>query len=162
MKSSIFSLIVISLLSACATTSNHTTEMLNSINAARAKARTCGDKHFQAAAPLRWNEKLANAAQKHAQEMADNRHFSHNSKDGKKSFDRIKAEGYQFWTTAENIAHGQSNVKEVMKSWLSSPRHCANLMNPNITEVGMAGAYNRNLNETPPVIYWVQDFGEPR
>jgi len=46
---------------------------------------------------------------------------------------------------------GQQNEEEVMKSWLKSPGHCANIMNPNVTEVGVARSGN----------YWTQLFATP-
>ena len=53
--------------------------------------------------------------------------------------------------TSENVAMGQQNEEEVMKSWLSSPGHCANIMNPNVTEVGAAHSGD----------YWTQLFAAP-
>lgn len=137
----------------------HSSEMLNLINQARSQARTCGNEHFHAAAPLRWNVALERSAQKHAQDMADKNYFAHNSRDGRSPFERMTAEGYQFSTAAENIANGQQSAQNVMKSWLRSPGHCANIMNPNMREVGMAVAYNSGAYVMTPRIYWVQNFG---
>lgn len=46
---------------------------------------------------------------------------------------------------------GQQNEEEVMKSWLKSPGHCANIMNPDVTEVGVARSGT----------YWTQLFAAP-
>ena len=46
-----------------------------------------------------------------------------------------------------------------MTAWLSSPHHCANLMNARFREMGAAYAINRS-SET--VIYWTQVLASPR
>ena len=57
----------------------------------------------------------------------------------------------------ENIASGQRTVEEAMASWLDSPGHCANIMNPDFREMGAAYAINpQNQNRTA---YWTQEFG---
>lgn len=141
---------------------NTSNEMLNLINQARSQARQCGGRHFQAAPPLRWNDALARAAQKHAQDMADNNYFEHKSRDGHSPFDRMKAEGYRYMSAAENIAQGNRNAQDAVNGWLTSAGHCANIMNPNFREVGMAVAHNKAMYVATPRIYWVQNFAAPR
>ena len=68
--------------------------------------------------------------------------------------DRIVFAGYNFkgyksFAVGENIAFGQTSIKEVMAGWFKSEGHCKNLMNPAFKEVGVA----ENSK------YWVQDFG---
>ena len=94
------------------------------------------------------------AAYHHAKDMARNKYFSHNSRDGKTLKDRVVKAGYSFKglksvTFGENIAYGQESIDEVMKGWLTSERHCKNLMNGAFKEVGIAEVTR----------YWVQDFG---
>jgi len=57
--------------------------------------------------------------------------------------DRAKAAGYRGRQIGENIAAGQSSPNKAMASWLASPGHCANLMNPMFTQVG--AAYRRRF-----------------
>lgn len=45
-----------------------------------------------------------------------------------------------------------------MASWLASPGHCANLMNPMFTEVGAAYATATNADYG---VYWTMLFGAP-
>jgi uncharacterized protein YkwD len=60
----------------------------------------------------------------------------------------------------ENIASGQRTVEDAVASWLDSPGHCANIMNPAFTDMGAAYAIDpRNRNRTA---YWTQVFGTPR
>ncbi|MDB5139491.1 MAG: hypothetical protein JWR12_1407 [Mucilaginibacter sp.] len=129
-------------------------EFLENINRTRQRGCTCGTTYMPPAAPLIWNDQLEQAAIGHAKDMADKNYFSHTSKDGRGSEDRIALAGYTFkgyksFTIGENIAQGQQSIAEVMKGWFKSEGHCKNLMNPGFKEVGVA-YYNT---------YWVQDFG---
>lgn len=89
------------------------------------------------------------AAEKHAKDMAEKNYFDHDSLDGRDPFDRMEDEGYEYSTAAENIAKGNKNAQSAINSWLDSPGHCANMMNPDLKELGMAQYKN----------YWVQVFG---
>ncbi|MGX2968723.1 CAP domain-containing protein [Ursidibacter sp. B-7004-1] len=126
-------------------------EMLEKVNQARSQARHCGKKHFSAAKPLQLNIALQKAAEKHAVDMAQKKYFAHNSLDGRTPFDRIKKEGYEYSTAGENIAMGNKTSTDALQSWLNSPGHCSNIMNPKFTQMGMARSG----------IYWVQTFGTP-
>lgn len=134
-------------------------KVLASTNDARSQPRLCGQKAYTKAAPLKWNEKLAAAAAKHSEDMASKNYFSHIAKDGGTPGERVTSEDYRYRIVSENIAAGQSDPREVVTGWLKSPGHCANLMNPNVTEMG-AG-----LNADPKSefgVYWTQVFAAPR
>ena len=74
--------------------------------------------------------------------------------------DRATAAGYRWVRVGENIASGQRTVEDAVASWLDSPGHCANIMNPAFTEMGAAYAINpQSRNRTA---YWTQVFGAPR
>lgn len=129
-------------------------EFLDRINRVRATGCKCGTTKMQPAPPLVWNERLEEAAYKHARDMARRGYFSHDSKDGRKIKDRIFAVGYdnkgfKSYEIGENIAMGQESIAEVSDGWFKSEYHCKNLMNPGFKEIGVA-IYNK---------YWVQDFG---
>ena len=129
--------------------------MLELTNAARKTARTCGSASYGPASALTWNDALANAAERHAADMAAYNYFDHKSKDGRTLVNRVEAAGYTNWRSlAENIAAGQTTPEEVVEGWLNSPGHCQNIMNPALKELGVgyvAGGSYRH--------YWVQDFG---
>lgn len=134
------------------------TGMLTMVNQARAKARTCGDKEFPATAPLKWNDNLASAALKHAEDMAIRNYFSHKSKNGSTVAYRVKLEHYDYSLIGENIAFTK-DMANVMNLWLSSRGHCANLMNADFTEMGAAFA---NGGSKAWETRWVQVFGRRR
>jgi uncharacterized protein YkwD len=128
-------------------------------NMARAQARTCGDKAFAPATPLSWNQALGQAAWAHSEDMAQLHYFKHVQPDGSVAADRASRAGYRWKLIGENIASGQRTPEEAVASWLDSPGHCANLMNPRFSEMGAAHAINlQNDNRTA---FWTQVFGAP-
>ncbi|MDU8628714.1 CAP domain-containing protein [Pseudomonas syringae group sp. 243L2] len=132
--------------------------LLAQVNAARAKPRMCGKQPFPSARPLSWNTTLEMAAQGHSQSMASENYFTHRGFDNDSPADRARAAGYGGRQIGENIAAGQSTVSKAMASWLASPGHCANLMNPMFTEVGAAYATATNADYG---VYWTMLFGAP-
>ncbi len=132
--------------------------LLAQINEVRSKPRLCGKRPFAAARPLVWNSTLELAAQGHSQSMASENYFQHRGFDGDSPADRARAAGYSGRQIGENIAAGQSSASKAMASWLASPGHCANLMNPMFTEVGVAYATGA---QTDYGVYWTMLFGAP-
>jgi uncharacterized protein YkwD len=133
-------------------------EVLRRTNEARAQARRCGSRTYEAAPPLRWNEKLGNTALAHSRDMAHRNFFNHQGSDGSQVGQRARREGYDWLGVGENLAAGQGNPAQAISGWLASPGHCANLMDPRYTELGAAYATNP---QSEAVIYWTQVFGVP-
>lgn len=109
--------------------------------------------------PLKANATLAAVAQAHSKDMASNGYFDHNSQDGTTPFQRMTKAGYAYSFAAENIAAGQQTPASVMGSWMNSAGHKANILNCNLTELGV-GVWTQK--GSPYGIYWTQDFGTPR
>ena len=133
--------------------------ILEQVNEARAKARRCGSQAFDAAAPLTWNEALAQTSLVHSRDMATRNYFSHQDKNGDLAGKRATRAGYRWQSIGENIAAGQGAAKQVVAGWLASPAHCFNIMNADFTEMGAAYAVNP---QSDAAIYWTQVFGTPR
>jgi uncharacterized protein YkwD len=123
-------------------------EMLARVNAARKKA---------GAPPLRSNSRLDQAAQRHAEDMLARGYFAHESPEGKTVRDRARAAGYDWRNIGENVAEGQFSVDEVMDTWLRSPGHRRNILDPHFKELGVGLARGRS-GDTYRVV-WVQVFG---
>ncbi|HJQ18889.1 MAG TPA: CAP domain-containing protein [Gemmatimonadaceae bacterium] len=70
---------------------------------------------------------------------------------------RLQAVGYVYRDAAENIAWNQPDARAVLQSWMASPGHRANILDPQLTQIGAAMA--RSSKGEP---YWVQVFGTPR
>jgi uncharacterized protein YkwD len=130
--------------------------VLKLVNDARSKPRSCGNDHFSAAAPLDWNAQLAAAALAHSSDMAKKNYFSHASPDGAEADERANRQSYEWQRIGENVATGQGSPQQVVRGWLASPGHCANIMNPEFEEMGAAYAVNEKSDGT---IYWTQVFG---
>jgi uncharacterized protein YkwD len=128
-------------------------------NQARSQPRRCGNERFAAAPPLRPNELLDRAAAEHARQMARHSFMDHQGRDGSEPSDRISRAGYRWRSVGENVAAGQTTAEEVVRDWLRSPGHCANLMSPRFTEMGIAYAVNPASESG---MYWTQTFGRPR
>ncbi|AGI23735.1 hypothetical protein H681_09305 [Pseudomonas sp. ATCC 13867] len=131
-------------------------QLLQAINAARGQARQCGGQNFGNAPALSWNATLGTIAEGHSRDMANNNYFDHKGRDGSTPGDRAELGGYSFQQIGENIAAGQGNARKVVDSWLSSPGHCANLMNPQFRELGAAYAADPKSDAG---IYWTAMFG---
>jgi uncharacterized protein YkwD len=133
--------------------------MLDLVNQARATPRYCGNRAFNAARPVRWNDSLAEASRLHAEDMARYNYFSHSGRDGSDPGQRVERAGYRYRSLGENIAAGQMNPEDAMAGWIKSPPHCANLMNPTFTEMGVAFAIDPRSEMG---VYWTQAFGTSR
>jgi uncharacterized protein YkwD len=139
---------------------NFEAELLQRVNARRATGTSCGSRgSFAATGPLSWNAALAQAAGAHSVDMAVLAYFSHTSADGRTLADRVSATGYRWHLLAENIAAGYPSVQAVVDGWMASDGHCANIMNPNLRDIGVAcagaGGTDRYSN------YWTMDLGAP-
>lgn len=108
--------------------------------------------------PLQYNDRLYSSARNHSRDMALANYYSHDSRNGRKFFERIFASGYPVSKCGENIAHGFSTPEEVFEGWMNSPDHRVNIMNAEFTEIGVGYA----SNDTTHREYWTQDFGAGR
>lgn len=134
--------------------------ILELVNAARASARVCGEQSFAPAPAVGWHPQLGVTALGHSNDMALKRYFNHIAKDGSDVGERSRRSGYNWTRIGENIAFGANTPQDAMAGWLASPGHCANIMNPDFTEMG--AAYAVTPEKRSGVIYWTQVFGKPR
>jgi uncharacterized protein YkwD len=88
--------------------------------------------------------------------MAKKDYFSHTGKDGRSPFDRMTDAGYAYSAAAENIAAGQRTPADVVKGWMNSAGHKANILNCTYSEIGVGYAKGGSYGT-----YWTQDFGKP-
>lgn len=130
--------------------------MLDEVNRVRGQARQCGGKSFAAAAPLSWNATLATVAEAHSRAMANGNFFSPLDRDGRTPGDRAELAGYTGTPIGQNIAAALDRPRRVVEGWLASPGHCANLMNPQFSNLGAAYAVDP---QSDAGIYWVGLFG---
>jgi uncharacterized protein YkwD len=129
------------------------------VNEARAKPRRCGGQLHAVAQPLALDATLGAAAAAHARDLARTGRMSHEGSDGSTAAERVTRAGYAWRTVAENVAAGDTTADAVMKTWLASPGHCANLMSPDVRDMGVAWAFNA---ASPKGTYWAQVFATRR
>lgn len=118
-------------------------EILLKINKLRSTGGYCGSQHFAPTTPLRWNTRLQQAADRHAQDMAQHNFFDHKSAtNGSTMPQRLREVGYQYLSAGENIAAGQVSVADVVETWRNSPPHCRTLLKPEFVEIGVSCQLN--------------------
>jgi uncharacterized YkwD family protein len=100
--------------------------------------------------PLATDAPLMASARAKSTDMRSNNYFDHNSPTLGSPFDQMKARGINYRSAAENIAMGQRTPEEVVKGWMNSPGHRANIMNGNYTHIGIG--YDAQGH------YWTQQF----
>jgi uncharacterized protein YkwD len=74
--------------------------------------------------------------------------------------DRVNATGYQWSRLGENIAAGYSSINSVVEGWMRSDGHCANIMNADFDEVGLACV--PAASGTGDGQYWTQNLARKR
>ncbi|GAA1775775.1 CAP domain-containing protein [Luedemannella helvata] len=121
--------------------------VLTLVNQERAKA---------GCAELTRDSRLAKAARAHSADMAARGYFDHTTPEGVTFAKRILKAGYRYSWAAENIAAGQSSPASVMKGWMNSSGHRANILNCTLTNLGVGLVYSADGRP-----YWTQDFGRP-
>jgi uncharacterized protein YkwD len=107
-------------------------EILAAINASRANERLT---------PLAMDERVTAAAQEKLDDMLRRHYFDHQNPEGKYIWDSLRRR-CAFRRTAENLARGIADAGAMEKTWLSSPQHRDNLLNPNFRLTGIAVAQN--------------------
>ncbi len=95
--------------------------------------------------PLRRNATLDRIAQSHAADMVGTGRFSHQGRDGRGSWQRAQAAGYNPRLVAENLAWGPYETGEVLRLWQGRADHRSNQMHPRAQEFGfgIAGTGSR-------------------
>ena len=86
--------------------------------------------------PVRVESRLMEAAATHARLMGQRDQISHSL--GGSLPRRIGATGYDWGAAAENLGAGYPTLKAAFAGWQNSPGHQKNLLNPNVTEIGIA------------------------
>jgi uncharacterized protein YkwD len=131
-------------------------EVLNLVNDARSRGHNCDSEgNFGPTTALTMAPGLRCAARVHSMDMSARGYFDHTNPDGEKPWDRFDHAGYDWSSAGENIAAGSGTAARVMEGWLDSDGHCANLMSPDFTEIGV-GYFP---TDGP---YWTQTFARPR
>lgn len=126
--------------------------LLISTNQARASAEEL---------PLHPNPQLSAAAQAKADDMVARNYWSHDTPDGKQPWTFVAATGYNYQTAGENLAYGFADAGDVLKGWMSSTEHRANVLNIGYKDVGFGVASSPDFNGTGPEVVVVAMYAQP-
>jgi uncharacterized protein YkwD len=115
--------------------------------------------------PLKVNADLGKAAQSFAEFMADTDKYGHTA-DGKEPWDRVANAGYDYCVVLENIAYEYNSEgfttdglsKTFVEAWEKSPPHRKNMLDPDVSEIGVGLARSSKTGR----FYAVQDYGRPK
>ena len=102
---------------------------------------------------LTLDSQLSKLARMKAEDMAKKGYFSRTSPTYGSAFDMMKKYGVSYRTAGENIAKGQKTAESVMKGWMNSSGHRANILSSAYTHIGVGYAKDSRGNT-----YWVQMF----
>jgi uncharacterized protein YkwD len=107
--------------------------------------------------PLKLNPALSKVARAHSENMARQGKMEH-TLDDKTPFDRLREAGIKFSAAAENIAAGDRVTHAmIMKAWMESKDHRANILEAEYSEIGVGVARDKSGQ-----IYYTQVFAKPR
>jgi len=106
-----------------------------------------------------FNSTLSQSAQKKADDMFKNNYWAHTSPSGKVPWEFFKEAGYQYSVAGENLAKDFYDTDSLMKAWMNSPTHRANIVNDKYQEIGIA-VVNGVLGGVKTTLV-VQHFGTP-
>jgi hypothetical protein len=132
---------------------------LKLVNSLRSVGGKCGEVFFSPAPSLVISSILNDVAIAHARDMAVNEYYSHIGLDGSKVSDRAKRAGYLSKFVSENNNIGPETIERAISDWTMSPDHCRNLMQSDVTEMGIGYAVNTSFRQG---VLWVQVFGNPK
>ncbi|MCI4647784.1 CAP domain-containing protein [Phaeodactylibacter sp.] len=132
-----------------ATTPGAAQAILEAVNDLRSRGCRCGLKRMPPVPPLSWDSRLEQAAQRHAEDMAQQDFFSHQGSDGSNVSTRAREAGFAWRNIGENIAYNYPDAAAVVAGWQESTSHCRNMMSADFKQMGAA------VQEG----YWVQVLG---
>jgi uncharacterized YkwD family protein len=100
--------------------------------------------------PLTLSAELSGAARIKSRDMCDKNYFAHISPTYGSAADMLIGFNISFSYMGENIAKGFSSAEQVVNSWMNSPGHRANILNPNYKQIGVGHVSNGGI--------WTQIF----
>ena len=128
------------------------------VDAGRAASLVSAYRRENGLGPVRVESRLIQAAAEQARRNGRQDRMSHRA--GGSLARRVTAAGYDWGATAENLGAGYASLDEAVQGWKDSSSHRRNLLNPLVTELGVAAV------ATPPGskkrTYWTMILATPR
>jgi uncharacterized protein YkwD len=107
---------------------------------------------------LQLDPRLTAAAQEQANGMAEAGQVRHSLKKTQTLPKRLARANFDYSHAAENISAGYWTLAEAFSGWRDSKRHNKNMLNKNVTHMGIATRYNPNVKYK---VYWALVLAAP-
>lgn len=117
------------------------------------------ERGFTNTATLKESSVLTKAAEAKARDMASKSYFAHVGPGGKEPWAWLREAGYSYRSAGENLAARFNESADVVRAWMASPGHRANIVKPSYTEIGVGVA--QGVYKGAPATFVVQFFGRP-
>jgi uncharacterized protein YkwD len=144
-------------LSGCSTGSRQPVTPL-SVDAGRTASLVSSYRAQNGLGPVSIDSRLMQAAGTQARAMGERDKIGHKVAGALPR--RVSATGYDWGATAENLGAGYPSLEAAIEGWKKSAGHRRNLVNPGVTEIGVAAV------ATPPGsryrTYWALILAGPR
>jgi uncharacterized protein YkwD len=114
---------------------------------------------------LRLDRRLRRVAREHSRDMVVHRYFSHESRSGLSSADRIARAGWMRgrarWVVGENLAWRGAPAfpRAIVRAWLGSPSHRRILLEPAFRVAGIGIAAGTPVADVSGGATYTADFG---
>jgi uncharacterized protein YkwD len=114
---------------------------------------------------LRFDPRLRRVARGHSRDMVGHHYFSHASRSGLSSAERIARTGWMrgrdHWRVGENLAWraAPASPRSVVQAWLDSPAHRHVLLEPSFRVIGIGIVRGTPFGETAGGATYTADFG---
>jgi uncharacterized protein YkwD len=110
--------------------------------------------------PLVIHPKLVQSAGLKAEDMATGEYFAHVSPENHGLAYFLGKAGYVYRSAGENLGMGFVDAEQLVKAWVNSPTHYANIIDTEFVELGVNLAHG--VYDSISTVYAVQHFGEPK
>ena len=116
---------------------------------------------------LRQDDKLERASQRHNEHMVEKKCFAHECPGEATLEQRLRSVNYLHgglfrWAYGENIAWGEEHLstpRSMVKAWMNSSGHRANILNPTFKEVGVGVTGRTPVGRSRKGGTYTTDFG---
>jgi uncharacterized protein YkwD len=110
------------------------------VDAKAAASMISGYRRNHGLGPVTVDRELMRLAQEQARTMAARNELGHNV--GVSFPERIRNSKIRARAVVENVAAGYHTLAEAFSGWRDSPGHRANMLNPEVTRIGIAAVYS--------------------
>jgi uncharacterized protein YkwD len=146
------------LLSACSSFGTHQPVTSIPVDASRTASLVSAYRAQNGLGPVSVDSRLMKAAASQARAMGERDRMGHRVAGSLPR--RVTAVAYDWGATAENLGAGYSTLDAAMAGWKASGEHRANLLNPHVTEVGVAAVATPRGSKKRS--YWALILAAPR